>query len=451
MSKSITKRLFKQYTILLSTVFILFIIVVMWSLKFSYYQAMEHTLENVIDKVEKKITSAYFSGNKHIELKKTDSPFIIQVYEYINGQYKLMVESNYNKILPPTLEVHEGFHVEVLKNLDKQQYYAEYDKTFEVYKHKYHILVITSLYTFLDTQKEFFMWILLLGTILYTTALFLGYRYINKMIKPIHKMINTTSSISSNNFKKRLPLPKIKDEFYTLSQTINAMLERLDKTLMSTKRFNAKVSHELKTPLTIMRGEIEVALFRERSSIEYKELLYSTLEEIDTLQAITENMLLLTKIDFQTLHIKKLNVRFDKLIEEAISSCHMQFEAKSIKINSSLEHISYLMEEILIKQSIKNLINNAIKYSPSDTSIKIILKKEGEKIRFEIHDEGFGISDKDMKHLFEPSFRSDNRALELISGDGLGLTIVYHTMLLHNAKLTVKSTLGAGSTFIILF
>jgi len=447
---SIQDKLFKQYAMLMSMVFIVFTVAVLWSLKYSYYQAMEHILEDVTNKIEKKIINTYLSGKDKIELSQISSPFIIQVYEYIDNEYKLIVESN-NNILPSTLDFHEGFHVEILAVEKKKQYYAEYDKTFEVYKHKCHVLVITSLYTFLDTQKEFFIIMLFLGGILYIFSLLLGYRYIKKLISPVYKMIETTSSIASNNFKDRLILPTVKDEFYTLSKTINSMLERLDSTLMNTKHFNAKVSHELKTPLTIIRGEIEVGLLKERSKGEYQELLYSTLEEVDILQDITENMLLLAKIDSKSLRIQKLNVRFDRLIEEIILSFRRQLESKSIRIETNLETINYFMEEISMKQSIKNLLNNAIKYSSSGSLIKVCLKQEYEKIKFEIHDEGIGISEKDIKYLFEPYFRSTNSTVEHISGEGLGLAIVYHTMLLHKAKITVQSTLEKGSTFIIYF
>lgn len=452
MYRSVTQRLFKQYALLLSIVFILFTLVVVWSLKYSYYKAMEHTLVDIGNKIERKLTLSHFTNIEKTFLNKYDVPFFINIFEYIDGQYQLIFKSTDINILSKQKSFLEGFHIEELNLMHKHENYAEYDKTFEVlHRYKYHIVVLTSLYSFSDTQKTFFFLIFLFGTIIYILALILGYKYIVRLMSPVNNMIHITSAISKDSTNKRLVLPKIKDEFYTLSQSINTMLERLDNTLMKTKHFNAKVSHELRTPLTIIRGEIEVALYKERTVKEYQDLLYSTLEEIDTIQAIIDNMLLLTKLDFKNLHIKKLHTRLDKVVEEAILSCRMQYEAKDIEVKSSLMDVSYFMEETLLKQSIKNLVNNAIKYSPVQSKIDIILKKEGDEIVLEIHDEGYGISEKDLKHIFKPYYRSGNKELKEISGDGLGLAIVHHTLLIHDAKMEVESTLGKGTVFTIRF
>jgi signal transduction histidine kinase len=109
------------------------------------------------------------------------------------------------------------------------------------------------------------------------------------------------------------------------------------------------------------------------------------------------------------------------------------------------------MEEILIKQSIKNLINNAIKYSPRNTTININLYRESEHMIIEVYDEGYGIPKEDIENLFKPYFRSSISELEEISGEGLGLAIVYNTLQLHHAEVTVKSEINHGTQFKLLF
>lgn len=448
MYRSLRTKLFSQYFVLLTLVFVLFIVSIIWGLKFSYNKAIEHSLSNIANSIESKIITAYFFKNTEIKLTKDNSPFKVKVFESIDGKHKLIMSSTDDNIKLNSNYLTEGFHV---KLLDTKQYYALYNKTFKVHKHTYHIVVSVEFDSYFATEKLYFFWAAIVTGFLYLILLYGGYIYVRYLIAPIRRMIEELSSSDEGSGVKLLSLPKGKGEFYTLSTNINSLLKKFDTELTNTKRFNATLSHELRTPLTIIRGEIEVALHRDRSIKEYKELLFSALEEVDALQNITDNMLLLTKINLKTSKIKKLYVRLDKVIEEAIASLKIEYEVKSIQVHTSLESITYFMEEVLMQQSIRNLLSNAIKYSPNNTHINIVLRTDEKYIIFEIQDEGYGISNEDMSKIFEPHFRAKNKVLENIAGEGLGLTIVQHTLQLHDATLSVDSTLGKGSNFIIEF
>lgn len=422
----------------------------MWTVNYSYYTVMKEVIKETSDKIENRITLSHFSKDVNISLSKSLYPFDIYVYSYIHDEKKLLYNSSDKYLVSNKKSFIDGFHVVSLPYMQGQQY-LEYSKSLQIGKHKYHIVILKNMQTYTDIQMNIFLWVLLLVGFIYIMIFVWEYKYCRKLISPIYRMIEMTSSLSRNCNNFRLELPTVKDEFYTLTESINTVLERLDNTLMQTKRFNAKVSHELRTPLTILRVEMEMSLYRQRSVEEYKELVHSSLEEVDNIQAIIDNMLLLSKLDFNTLNIKKMYVRLDKIVEEVITSSYIQANTKKIEIVNELDQVNYLMEETLMKQSIKNIVNNAIKYSPVGSSIIVKLRKDKSNIFLSIKDEGYGISSEDLEHIFEVHYRSDAKELDAISGEGLGLSIVSHCLQIHQATMDVKSTVGEGSTFTIKF
>ena len=408
MARSISTKLFSVYALVLSLLFVLFIALILWGMKFTYYTSIEHTLQDTVSKIEKNIIEAHYLIDKNKIVENVDTFLGVEIYEYKKGKYIPVLGHNHDTVVKEEYPKN-GFSIKNIHKDDKQISYAHYSRIFKVYPHEYYIHISTQLYGFPALQHQFLYFLFALSILLYLFVLYLGYRNVKRVMHPIHKMIQITSDIDNQNMKRRLELPSERDEFYLLSDTINGMLERLEKTLDRTKRFNAKVSHELRTPLTIIRGEIEVALFKERSPSEYRELLYSTLEEIDTLQSITDNMLLLTKLDSELRHIKKMHVRLDKLLEEVTDALKIQSEAKSIKIVLKTDRVSLYAEKILMLQAIKNMIHNAIKYSPDNTIIHIsLMKNTHEGILLEIKDQGYGIAEEDIAHICEPRYRSDS-------------------------------------------
>ena len=451
MNKSITSNLYHKYIWLLSCIFVVFIITVMWNIHSNFSEHVESSLKKVSEKLEHKIKKSYYLGQKEVTFYDIDSLFNIQVYKAIDNELHALWRINHADFIPHNKNFLKGLNFKLLDIKNDTAYHAIYHNIFEVYRHHYYIYITVDVSHHHNEAKNLFMWLLLLGGSMYLLALYFGYKIIQKEISTIPHMIEGITGIVGYSLKERLVLPETKDELYLLSESINEMLERIEISLGQTKRFNAKVSHELRTPLTIIRGEVEVGLFKDRPIHEYKALLMSVLEEVDTLQSITDNMLLISKLDFDTIEVKKLNVHFDTLIESVISSCYIQAKVKDIKIIATLESIIYPMEETLIRQSIKNLILNAIKYSPKYTVINIVLKKEDTMIVVEVNDQGYGINKEDSKRLYEPYFRSNNVMLTDIKGEGLGLSIVSHAMSIHDAEITVKSVVGKGSSFKILF
>ncbi|WP_052433573.1 sensor histidine kinase [Sulfurospirillum arsenophilum] len=215
---------------------------------------------------------------------------------------------------------------------------------------------------------------------------------------------------------------------------------KMMKSLRQIKRFSSDVSHELKTPLTAMKGEIEVALKEPRTNAEYQKILYSNLEDVDTLQSIVKNLLMLTYIEKESLKSKFTQQNLDDIVLNAIEDLMVVAAQKNSAFEiAALESISIMGDAILLKTVFSNLIENAIKYSPYHATLTISLTQENDKAIFCIEDEGSGIEEEKLKLIFERFYRADDSRSKQIKGFGLGLSIVQQIIEVHDGSITVKN------------
>lgn len=215
---------------------------------------------------------------------------------------------------------------------------------------------------------------------------------------------------------------------------------KMMKSLRQIKRFSSDVSHELKTPLTAMKGEIEVALKEPRTNAEYQKILYSNLEEVDTLQSIVKNLLMLTYLEKESLKTKFTQQNLDDIVLNAIEDLMVVAAQKNSAFEIlELENIPIIGDAILLKTVFSNLIENAIKYSPYHSTIVISLMQKNDKAIFCIEDEGNGIEEEKLKLIFERFYRADDSRSKQIKGFGLGLSIVQQIIEVHDGSITVKN------------
>lgn len=212
------------------------------------------------------------------------------------------------------------------------------------------------------------------------------------------------------------------------------------QSLRQIKRFSSDVSHELKTPLTAMKGELEVALKEPRTNEEYQTVLYSNLEEVDTLQSIVKNLLMLTYLEKESLKSKFTQHYLDDVLLKAIEDLIVIGSQKNIIFEiRELENLIVIGDEILLKTVFSNLIENAIKYSPYHTTIFISLTAANHMAHFRIEDEGNGIDEEKLHLIFERFYRADDSRSKQIKGFGLGLSIVQQIVDVHDGTITVKN------------
>jgi heavy metal sensor kinase len=289
-----------------------------------------------------------------------------------------------------------------------------------------------------------------------------------KALKPVDQITQTARMITSQNLNQRIPPPKVRDEIARLAETFNEMITRLDQSFRQIKQFSSDASHELKTPLTILRGEVEVALRKERTSSEYQQILRSNLEEVDRMTQIVDDLLRLSRADHGEIQFNPKEIDLSEILREIVSQAHILAYAKNLHIQTSLpeEQVTILGDPIRIRELLLNLIENAIKYTEEGGGITIHLSKNrgtssgkdgGERLEVEkiglaevkVTDTGLGIAKEDQGRIFDRFFRVDRARSREQGGSGLGLSICNWIVEAHQGKITVESEIGKGSSFIV--
>jgi len=261
-------------------------------------------------------------------------------------------------------------------------------------------------------------------------------------------MIKTIHDITVENMKLKLKLPGTRDEIEKLAETFNDMLARLDNAFTAHKRLFEDLSHDLKTPLTVIKGEFEVALKKERAPEEYGAVLRSGLEEVNKIIRLAENMLLLASFETRNIIPDRRELDICLLARLAINSIRKLADEKNIKINMMHdEGISLKGDEQQLKQMFLNLLDNAVKYTPREGSVKVEIRAENSGVAIKIADTGSGIPEAHIGHIFDRFYRVDKSRTE--KGFGLGLSIVKSVVDAHCGTIRVESSPGRGTTFIL--
>jgi len=289
----------------------------------------------------------------------------------------------------------------------------------------------------------------------------------HQALKPVDHITQTARIITSQNLSQRIIPPKVKDEISRLIETFNEMITRLDQSFRQIKQFSSDASHELKTPLTILKGEVEVTLRKERTSQEYQQTLKSNLEEINRMSQIVEDLLLLSKADTGEIRLNKEDINLTGILNEVVAQMGMIAKSKRLHLSPSNHHqdIHIFGDALRIRELFINLIENGIKYTEEGGSIHITLKKENERFiknqsdraeeekggfaKIIVSDTGIGIAREDQERIFNRFFRVDKARSREEGGSGLGLSICKWIVEAHQGEIRVESELGKGSSFIV--
>jgi heavy metal sensor kinase len=289
----------------------------------------------------------------------------------------------------------------------------------------------------------------------------------HQALKPVDDITQTARMITSKNLNQRINPPKVKDEISRLIETFNEMISRLDQSFRQMKQFSSDASHELKTPLTILKGEVEVTLRKERTSQEYQQILKSNLEEINRMSQIVEDLLLLSKADTGEIRLNKEDINLMEILNEVVAQMDMLAKSKGLHLSTSNHHqdIHIFGDALRLRELFINLIENGIKYTEEGGSIHILLEKEylppvesqsdwvekeeGEFVKIIVSDTGIGIAKEDQEKIFNRFFRVDKARSREQGGSGLGLNICKWIVEAHQGEIKVESELGKGSSFIV--
>jgi signal transduction histidine kinase len=273
-----------------------------------------------------------------------------------------------------------------------------------------------------------------------------------RSIKPINSIINTSNIITRDNLESRIPLPHNRDELYTLSQTINNLLDRIENTIEREKQFTSDASRELRTPLTVIKGTLEVLIRKPRNQEEYQEKIIFCVSEVDRLNNMVDQLLLLARFENQSTSLRIEKVCLNAVILDSISRYSAKIQAKQIHITTNFDKEYYVDTDVyLISIIINNLVSNALKYSNQKAKLHIVITEENDKIECRIVDYGIGIPPEDLNKIFNQFYRSKSFEHAEIKGTGLGLSIVKRLCTLLQIDIKIASEENVGTTVFLIF
>ncbi len=270
-------------------------------------------------------------------------------------------------------------------------------------------------------------------------------------LRPVANMARTLRQITAENLSLRIKPPRTRDEIRELADLFNAMLARLEDSFLSERRFIQDVSHELKTPLTILKGELEVALKKARSVGEYTAVLQSNLEETEKMSKIVGDLLTLARFDNREVRLERSRVNLKDLLEGAAGSLSVLAgkSGTSIELSSGAEPLEVVADQGQLSRLFLNLLDNAVKYGGPGGKVKVNIYMEAGRPAVSVSDGGPGIPAADLPHIFKRFYRADSSRSS--SGFGLGLAIARSIAEAHGAEIKAESPPGQGAAFTVVF
>jgi len=278
-----------------------------------------------------------------------------------------------------------------------------------------------------------------------------GWLLARRALRPVDHMTRAAQRISGEHLTERLLETGTGDELDRLARTLNEMLTRLDESFRQVRQFSADASHELQTPLTILKGEIEVALRSGRTPEEYQEVLTSSLEEIERISRLVEGLLLLARADSGVLRMDHQPLALAELLAEV--AAQMQKMATGQGVSLLLENLAPVTisgDREQLKRLFINLIDNAIKYTPAGGRVSLSLGEEGGQVLISVIDTGIGLSEDEQGRIFTRFYRAAQARSQSGGGAGLGLCIAQSIAEAHGGTIQVLSHPGQGSSFTVV-
>jgi len=276
-----------------------------------------------------------------------------------------------------------------------------------------------------------------------------GYWMSRHALDPVDRIIQTAKNISVQNLSSRLEVPRTGDELQGLSETLNGMLERLETAFKKITQFTADASHELRTPIAVMRTRAELSLRRARSVDDYRDTVAQIHSELERTSELIEKLMFLARTDSGSEAIPLAQVNLTEIVREVCAQGSALAEGKQVAFRENLpDHAVWVQgDEGLLRRLFLILIDNAVKYTPASGSVEVsVLQKNGTAFG-EICDTGIGIAAADLPNIFERFYRADKARSRETGGAGLGLSIGRWIAEAHDGTIEVESSPESGSKF----
>lgn len=309
-------------------------------------------------------------------------------------------------------------------------------------------VLIEEGYSKADISATLRAWVMALAwglVLLIVLTILGGYRVAQRALQPVDRIIVAAERISSRNLSERLPVPSTRDELERLSTALNHMIQRLEESFQHNQRFLADASHELRTPLTILQAELEAML-----DGDLRDAAGGALEEVERLRNIVEGLFALSRLDAGEAINRSEVFDLGELVTSTADQMALLAEDKNISITCQPSGPLLVQgDRARLKQVAVNLLDNAIKYTPEGGRIDVRTSARDDRAVLEVADNGIGIPDESLPHVFERFYRVDKARSRQFGGAGLGLSIVKAICGAHSGRVKVQSNEGQGSQFTV--
>lgn len=287
--------------------------------------------------------------------------------------------------------------------------------------------------------------------VLVLVASLLGYWLSGKSLAPVDRIIRSAAQIGVDNLSRRLEVPEPRDELRRLTETLNSMLDRIETSFRRITRFTADASHDLRTPVTIIRATAEIALRKRRTESEYQEALGRVLETSVETTVMLENLLALARADAGSGGLEMHTLDLTAHVRKAQERAAVLAANKSLSLTARVPETAILVraDAVAIDRLLLILIDNAVKYTPSGGRCEIELGKSKDEAHIIVRDSGVGIETNELELVFERFHRSDQARSPETPGAGLGLSIARWIAGVHGGSIRAASKIGVGSEFFV--
>lgn len=279
-----------------------------------------------------------------------------------------------------------------------------------------------------------------------------GNLIVSKLINPLEQVIEKADKITAENLTERIELKdgKYPDEIIKLVNAINRLLERLEKSFRQISQFTSDVAHELLTPLSVIKDEVEITLMKKRRLSEYINTLNLIQKQTDRTISIIKSMLYLAKADAGIVRANTQKVYLNDLIRELILTFNLKAKQKNVKLEFYCNSdVVINTDEKLLFEALRNIIDNAIEYTGSGGKVEVACERIDDKVKITVSDTGIGISEDELPYIFDRFYRGKNAFEINPSGTGLGLSLTKAIIEILSGQIKVSSQLGKGTEFVI--
>jgi heavy metal sensor kinase len=275
-----------------------------------------------------------------------------------------------------------------------------------------------------------------------------GYVLARRALAPIDHLAIEARRVTAERLHERVSVPNQHDEIGRLAAVMNDTFARLESSFDKLRRFTADASHELRTPLAVIRGIGEAGLVETRTPAEYKEAIGSMLEETDRLTTLVDTLLRLSHGDAGSVHLSREPLDLGQLARDVAASLGVLAEERGQRISiEGAEGLSVRADRLVLREAITNVIDNAIKYSPTGASIAVSILADGNQAVVEVTDQGPGVAAEHRERIFDRFFRVDTARSRDAGGTGLGLAIAKWAVEINGGSIRVDAGATSGSVF----